>query len=70
MSKTRNDILNESDAEMKIRLIFDKWDCCCRQRLGKTKEEKEKVWKELCRVKYRDEDGCKRCRADFLNEDV
>lgn len=72
---TRNDILNSVDAEMKMRLIFETWKFCCRQDLGETKDERVKIWKELCCVKYRGNahdpyESCRRCRAEFLNMEV
>ena len=72
---TRNDILNSVDAEKKMELIFEKWDYCCRQQLATSRDEKERMWKELCCVKYRGNaydpyESCRRCRAEFLNMEV
>ena len=40
---TRNDFLNSVDAEKKMKLIFEKWDFCCRQQLATSKDEKEMI---------------------------
>ena len=65
---TRNDILNKADAEKKVELIFDKWNYCCREDLAKSNEEQLKIWRELCRTRFRD--SCLKCKAEFLNEEV
>lgn len=72
---TRNDILNKADAETKIKLIFEKWHFCCRQEMGKTREERERIWKALCLNKFRlgpDGDGlnCTACKAEFLAQEI
>lgn len=67
---TRNDILNNVDAEKKVELIFNKWQLLCRQSLADSIEQREETWKDLCRVHYRDEDGCVKCKAAFLMMEV
>lgn len=72
---TRNDILNRVDAEKKIELIFEKWNYCCRNSLAKSKAEEDETWLILCRTKFRGDpynpsESCRKCRAEFLNEDI
>ena len=73
--RTRNEILNEADAETKVRLIFEKWKFCCRNSLAKTREEELKTWKDLCCGKYRGDalrpfESCCKCKTEFLNQEV
>ena len=75
MGRTRNDILNDTDAETKIRLMFEEWEYCCRQNLAKTKEEQDQTWKDLCLTRFRGDShnpalSCSKCKAEFLNEEV
>lgn len=72
---TRNDILNNVDAEKKMELIFEKWDLCCREHQATSSDEEKRIWKELCCGKYRGDaynpfESCRRCRAEFLNMEV
>lgn len=68
MARTRNDLLNEADAETKVRLIFEEWDYCCRQDMAESNEEQLQIWRNLCRGRFRE--SCLKCKTEFLNEEV
>ena len=58
------------DAETFVRWFKQKQDYGCRQGQTKTIEDRDRVWRDLCRIKYNGEDGCYRCCIDWFNSEI
>ena len=57
-------------AEQFVKWFKDTMRYGCRQSQQKTQEDVNRVWRDLCRIQYKDVEGCYRCVADWFNTEI
>lgn len=66
---TNLEFMKSLNAEQLVKFIYHTTDYMCLQR--KAGRNANEVWRLRCRnSKYRDIDGCDRCRIDWLNTEM